>query len=36
MIQPWDATTVDPIRHAIEESKLGISPQVDKLIRLTL
>jgi ribosome recycling factor len=37
LIQPWDATTVDPIRKAIEESKLGISPQVDgKLIRLPI
>ena len=37
LIQPWDATTVDPIRRAIEESKLGISPQVDgKLIRLPI
>jgi len=37
LIQPWDATTVDPIRKALEESKLGISPQVDgKLIRLPI
>jgi ribosome recycling factor len=36
-IQPWDATTVDAIRKALEESKLGISPQVDgKLIRLPI
>ncbi|MCE0484017.1 MAG: ribosome recycling factor [Methylacidiphilales bacterium] len=37
LIQPWDATTVDPIRKAIEESKLGITPLVDgKLIRLPI
>ncbi|MCE0499485.1 MAG: ribosome recycling factor [Methylacidiphilales bacterium] len=36
-IQPWDASTVEPIRKAIEESKLGITPQVDgKLIRLPI
>ncbi|HEY8967183.1 MAG TPA: ribosome recycling factor, partial [Candidatus Methylacidiphilales bacterium] len=37
MIQPWDAGTVDAIRKAIEESKLGISPVVDgKIIRLPI
>ena len=37
LIQPWDAANVDPIRRALEESKLGISPQVDgKLIRLPI
>ncbi len=37
MIQPWDGTNVDPIRKALEESKLGITPQVDgKLIRLPI
>ena len=37
LIQPWDATTVDAVRKALEESKLGISPQVDgKLIRLPI
>jgi ribosome recycling factor len=37
LIQPWDAANVDPIRKALEESKLGISPQVDgKLIRLPI
>ncbi len=37
LIQPWDAGTVDAVRKAIEESKLGISPQVDgKLIRLPI
>ena len=37
MIQPWDAGTVDAVRKAIEESKLGITPQVDgKLIRLPI
>ena len=36
-IQPWDASTVDAVRKALEESKLGISPQVDgKLIRLPI
>ena len=36
-IQPWDAGTVEPIRKALEESKLGIMPQVDgKLIRLPI
>ena len=37
LIQPWDGTNVDPIRKAIEESKLGITPLVDgKLIRLPI
>jgi ribosome recycling factor len=37
LIQPWDGANVDPIRKAIEESKLGITPQVDgKLIRLPI
>jgi ribosome recycling factor len=37
MIQPWDAANVDPIRKAIEESKLGINPMVDgKLIRVPI
>jgi len=37
MIQPWDVGTVDAVRKAIEESKLGISPLVDgKLIRLPI
>jgi ribosome recycling factor len=37
LIQPWDGTTVDAIRKALEESKLGITPQVDgKLIRLPI
>ena len=37
LIQPWDVSNVDPIRKALEESKLGISPQVDgKLIRLPI
>ncbi len=37
MIQPWDAANVDPIRKAIEESKLGISPMVDgKIIRIPI
>src|SRR5271154_2197162 len=34
LIQPWDAGTVDAVRKALEESKLGITPMVDgKLIR---
>ena len=37
MIQPWDSSNVDPIRKAIEESKLGINPLVDgKIIRLPI
>jgi ribosome recycling factor len=37
LIQPWDASTVDAVRKALEESRLGISPQVDgKLIRLPI
>lgn len=36
-IQPWDAGNVEPIRKAIEESKIGINPIVDgKLIRLPI
>ncbi|MDR1190212.1 MAG: ribosome recycling factor [Verrucomicrobiales bacterium] len=37
MIQPWDASNVDPIRKAIEESKLGVHPLVDgKIIRIPI
>jgi ribosome recycling factor len=37
MIQPWDVSNVDPIRKAIEESKIGITPMVDgKIIRLPI
>jgi len=37
MIQPWDLSNVDPIRKAIEESRLGINPMVDgKLIRIPI
>lgn len=37
LIQPWDVSNVDPIRKAIEESNLGITPMVDgKLIRLPI
>src|ERR1700679_2325248 len=37
LIQPWDGSTVDAVRKALEESKLGISRQVDgKLIRLPI
>lgn len=37
VIQPWDASNVDPIRKAIEESRIGITPQVDgKVIRLPI
>src|SRR5947208_1154236 len=33
-IQPWDAGNIEPVRKALEESKLGITPLVDgKLIR---
>src|SRR5208282_1397307 len=36
-IQPWDVGNVEAIRKALEESKLGISPQVDgKIIRLPI
>jgi ribosome recycling factor len=37
LIQPWDAANVDPIRKAIDESKIGITPIIDgKLIRLPI
>ena len=37
LIQPWDGGTVDAVRKAIEESKLGITPMVDgKMIRLPI
>lgn len=37
VIQPWDVANVDPIRKAIEESKLGIMPLVDgKIIRIPI
>lgn len=37
LIQPWDGSNTDPIRKAIEESKIGITPQVDgKMIRLRI
>jgi len=37
LIQPWDGNNVDPIRMALEQSKLGITPQIDgKLIRLPI
>ncbi|MFQ3671252.1 MAG: ribosome recycling factor [Verrucomicrobiia bacterium] len=37
VIQPWDAANVDPIRKALEESKLGITPLVDgKIIRIPI
>ncbi|MFH1066635.1 MAG: ribosome recycling factor [bacterium] len=37
VIQPWDAANIDPIRKAIEESNIGISPMVDgKIIRLPI
>jgi len=36
-IQPWDVGNVEAIRKALEESKLGISPQIDgKIIRLPI
>jgi ribosome recycling factor len=35
VIQPWDVSTVDPIRKALESSSLGINPMVDgKIIRI--
>lgn len=37
LIQPWDVSNVDPIRKAIEESRIGITPMVDgKMIRLPI
>jgi len=37
VIQPWDMGNVEPIRKAIEESKIGISPLIDgKIIRLPI
>lgn len=37
VIQPWDVSNVDPVKKAIEESKLGISPMVDgKIIRIPI
>jgi ribosome recycling factor len=37
VIQPWDGSNVDPIRKAIEQSNLGISPLVDgKIIRIPI
>jgi ribosome recycling factor len=37
MIQPWDASNVDPVRKALEEANIGITPLVDgKLIRLPI
>ncbi|MFZ5807405.1 MAG: ribosome recycling factor [Verrucomicrobiota bacterium] len=37
MIQPWDASNVDPIRKAIEGANIGIAPLVDgKIIRLPI
>jgi ribosome recycling factor len=37
LIQPWDGSTVDAVRKALEESKLGITPMVDgKMIRLPI
>lgn len=36
-VQPWDAGNVEPIRKALEESKLGITPLIDgKMIRLPI
>lgn len=35
-IQPWDASTLNPIQKAIQQSDLGINPQNDgRVIRLT-
>lgn len=37
VIQPWDASNVDPVRKAIEESNIGVTPMIDgKIIRLPL
>ncbi|QSR88401.1 ribosome recycling factor [Methylacidiphilum caldifontis] len=37
IVQPWDLTLVEPIRKAIEESKLGLNPAVDaKMIRIPI
>ena len=37
MIQPWDATTVQPIEKAIMKANIGITPTVQgKIIRLVL
>lgn len=37
VIQPWDMGNVEPIRKAIEESKIGISPLIDgKIIRIPI
>ncbi|MDR1304176.1 MAG: ribosome recycling factor [Verrucomicrobiales bacterium] len=37
MIQPWDISNVDPIRKALEESKLGVNPLIDgKIIRIPI
>jgi ribosome recycling factor len=37
MIQPWDASNVDPIRKGLEEAQIGITPMVDgKIIRLPI
>lgn len=37
VIQPWDATLVQAIAHAIQKSELGINPVVDgKLIRIPI
>jgi len=37
IIQPWDSSTVEAIRRAIEEAGLGITPTIDgKIIRLPI
>ena len=37
MIQPWDATSIQPIEKAIQKSNLGLNPAVQgKFIRLVL
>jgi len=37
MIQPWDASTVQPIEKAIQKSNLGLNPSVQgKFIRIVL
>jgi ribosome recycling factor len=37
VIQPWDASVIQAVTHAIEKSELGINPIVDgKLIRIPI
>ncbi len=37
LIQPWDTANVEPIRKAIEDSRIGLMPMIDgKMIRLPI